>query len=158
MTARVHSTPQISSTATRGEQEDKVTGCDADTLIKGCVLDAKGYGVDLTRRRGGLRCGPTGYTMHHGPKGCRRQVLPAAQRGALCPVGHPYRGPLLLTIDARRSGEDAKGSGEEVRTLKATCGPEALVARRIPVVDPHQIGEARPLLSVPRPRLSHLPG
>eukprot|EP00959_Pyramimonas_sp_CCMP1952_P159594 3338224-Pyramimonas_sp.AAC.2 len=26
-----------------------------------------------------------------------RPVLPAARRGALCPVDHPYRGPLLHT-------------------------------------------------------------
>eukprot|EP00959_Pyramimonas_sp_CCMP1952_P008701 182063-Pyramimonas_sp.AAC.1 len=31
-------------------------------------------------------------------KGRGRQVLPAAQRGALCPVDHPYRGPLLLRL------------------------------------------------------------
>eukprot|EP00959_Pyramimonas_sp_CCMP1952_P336683 7050053-Pyramimonas_sp.AAC.1 len=30
-----------------------------------------------------------------------RQVLPAAQRGASCPVDHPYRGPLLSKRDAK---------------------------------------------------------
>eukprot|EP00959_Pyramimonas_sp_CCMP1952_P309801 6482837-Pyramimonas_sp.AAC.1 len=32
--------------------------------------------------------------LHYPGRG--RPVLPAAQRGALCPVVHPCRGPLLL--------------------------------------------------------------
>eukprot|EP00959_Pyramimonas_sp_CCMP1952_P317872 6652183-Pyramimonas_sp.AAC.1 len=31
----------------------------------------------------------------------KRPALPAARRGASCPVDHPYRGPLLLARPAR---------------------------------------------------------
>eukprot|EP00976_Prorocentrum_cordatum_P041962 850066-Prorocentrum_minimum.AAC.3 len=34
-------------------------------------------------------------------KGRGRLVLPAAQRGALCPVHHPFRGPLLVAATAK---------------------------------------------------------
>eukprot|EP00959_Pyramimonas_sp_CCMP1952_P399743 8375918-Pyramimonas_sp.AAC.1 len=34
--------------------------------------------------------------IEHSDPGRGRPVLPAAQRGASCPVDHPCRGPLLL--------------------------------------------------------------
>eukprot|EP00976_Prorocentrum_cordatum_P092714 1189070-Prorocentrum_minimum.AAC.1 len=42
------------------------------------------------------------YTTKGGGRG--RPVLPAAQRGALCPVDHPYRGPLLLITTDLQGG------------------------------------------------------
>eukprot|EP00959_Pyramimonas_sp_CCMP1952_P064324 1343362-Pyramimonas_sp.AAC.2 len=52
-----------------------------------------------------------------------RLVLPAAQHGTLCPVDHPYRGPLLLTVLTVLtvplylpcSGDDGRAEGDARR-------------------------------------------
>eukprot|EP00959_Pyramimonas_sp_CCMP1952_P352726 7390121-Pyramimonas_sp.AAC.1 len=68
------------------------------------------------------------------PLGRGRPVLPAAQRGAACPVDHPYRGPLLL-LTARRFAV-AAAVQPEGSTWGFGAGSYAPVSATLPGVPP----------------------